>query len=199
MGLVVHTAPTVEPISLAEAKNHIRSEVDIPDDDSAISRMITSARKWCEVYRGESFVTTVWDWTIDRFPRARDRSHWCFNETILLPRPPLNGVLNIHYYDENGDLQLLDPALYDVDSASMPGRARPLADQCWPQTQCEKMNAVTIEFAAGYGATAASVPENIRDAILLLIEARYRHREPTAAELGTVKSLLDCDRLIRTA
>ena len=45
-GLVIHTEPASEPITLAEAKAYLR--VDSSGDDALITSLIVSARKLCE-------------------------------------------------------------------------------------------------------------------------------------------------------
>ena len=50
--LTRQTPPAVEPVTVAEAKAHLR--VDISDDDTYIGTLITAAREWCEEYLDRS-------------------------------------------------------------------------------------------------------------------------------------------------
>ena len=75
--------------------------------------------------------------------------------------------------------------------------------QSWPGTTLKTAAGVTITFVAGYGATSASVPESIRQAILLLVGHWYENREATVGvgnmqvlPMG-VKALLSDYRVMR--
>ena len=162
MSLKIVTPPTAEPVTLLEAKDHLR--VDGPDDDAMISVLITAARKWAEEYTGRQFVTATLDWFLDGF---------C--PSFSAPLPPLQSVTSIKYLDTDGAEQTLDAATYRVDAVSEPGRIALDYGKSWPSTY-SVINAVTVRFVAGYG-TAAAVPEPIRQAILILIGELYEQRQ----------------------
>lgn len=172
------TPPTVEPVSLDEAKEHLRVLSD--DTDAEIESMIVAARQMVE--SGESWslerslITTTWRVVLDRFPKC-----------IELPRPPLISVSSITYVDTNGTTQTLSPSLYQVDSHNEPGRIVPAYGQVWPVTR-DQINAVTVTYTAGYGATAASVPMGIKQAILLCLGDLESYRQGTIT--GTIVNVL---------
>lgn len=171
MSLKLITAPTAEPVTLLEAKDHLR--VDGADEDALISVLITAARKWCEEYTGRQFVTATWDWTMDSF---------C--PSFVAPIPPLQSVTSIKYLDTAAVEQTLASSVYRVDAVSEPGRIALDYGQSWPSTH-PVINAVTIRFVAGYGAPQA-VPEPIRQAMLILIGEMYEQREESL--VGTIQS-----------
>ena len=72
-------------------------------------------------------------------------------------------------------LQTLDPSKYLVLGLPRRARASPAYDEIWPVVRCLP-EAVQIRFVAGYGA-AAAVPEDIKEAMLLIIGHLYAHRE----------------------
>ena len=119
---------------------------------------------------GRALMTQTWDMDLDGFPVG----------TIEVPRPPLRSVASIQYVDEQGATQVLDPAQYRVDAKGEPGRVTPAHGRTWPATRAVA-NAVTVEFQAGYGAEATNVPEDIRQAILLIVGRLYAHREDVIA------------------
>ena len=80
-GVTVVTAPTVEPISLAEAKQHLRFESTV--EDALISALIVAARKHCETATRRAFVTQTLRLTRDTFPTWKE----CYQ--FRLPQPPL--------------------------------------------------------------------------------------------------------------
>ena len=60
------TEPTTEPVLLSEACDYLR--VDLGDDDTQITRLITAARKYCEHITGRAYATQsiLCQWIIDR-------------------------------------------------------------------------------------------------------------------------------------
>ena len=66
MPLQLVTAPTQEPVSLAEARLHLR--VDFSDDDALIMALIRSARLAAETITGRQLVTARWKYILDSFP-----------------------------------------------------------------------------------------------------------------------------------
>lgn len=195
-GLVQTSAPASEPLSVAEAKAHLR--VEVSDDDAYIGNLITAARRYVEKASGRQLVTATWQATYDRFPRSQnsyagdsgcvtDRPipqpelqvrRWLDHISIRLPRSPLQSVSSITYIDATGATQTLSPSLYNVDSISDPGRVAPVWGSYWPITR-RQLNAITITFVAGYGA-ASAVPETYRLAIRQLVAHWYTNREAVA-------------------
>lgn len=162
MPLKLVTPPAEEPVSLEEAKSHLRLEG--VDDDAYVAVLIAAARRRCEAYQSRAYITQTWDLYLDGFPAG----------DIRIPIAPLESVVSVKYKDTAGSMQTLDPSCYVVDTASEPGRISPACGQSWPSTYGE-INAVEIRFVAGYGA-AADVPEHIRQAILMTVGDLYEHR-----------------------
>jgi uncharacterized phiE125 gp8 family phage protein len=101
MGLKLVTPPAIEPVTLAEAKAHLR--LDTESDDGYVPALITAARERVELFLRRALITQVFECTVDDFP-AHDRA-------IDLPRPPLQSVEWIKYPDTAAVLQTLDPVL----------------------------------------------------------------------------------------
>lgn len=169
MGLKLVAAPAVEPITLAEAKAHIRSVTN--DEDTLVTRWIAGARRRAQTFTQRVFITQTWEWLLDGFDRWQ----------LELPNGPLQSVTSVKYLDEAGVEQTLAPARYIVDAKSDPGRITPAYGDAWPTTLC-RINAVTIQFVAGYGAAAADVPEEIKIAMLLMIAHLDQHRSEVAED-----------------
>ena len=66
MGLRVTTPPADEPVSLADARAHLR--VDGTDEDALIGGLIVAAREYAEGFTGRRFVTTDMELTLEQFP-----------------------------------------------------------------------------------------------------------------------------------
>lgn len=178
MGLTLVTPPPGEPITLAEAKAHLR--VDGSQEDTLILALMRAARESAESVTGRKLVEQVWDWTLDAFPVA-----------LRLPLAPVRSIISISYRDTAGASQTLPSALYQTDLAAEPGLILPVFGQVWPQTQ-PALNAVTVRLAAGYAAGAggdygANVPAAIKAAMLLLVGHLFAHREAVGpVQLATV-------------
>ena len=180
MNWQVTTAPTTEPVTLAEAKTHLR--VDGSDEDTFIEGLIQAAREWCEDYERRAYITRTITAKFDRF-----------YSTIILPMPKIQSVTSVKYLDTAGTEQTLSTDYYDVDTYREPGAITLAYNKTWPTTR-DINNAVEVVFVAGYG-DADDVPERVKCAIKLLIGHLYENRETTSpiniseVPLG-IKSLL---------
>jgi uncharacterized phiE125 gp8 family phage protein len=176
MSLMLKTAPALEPITLVEAKRHLRVDLDFLDDDQYISALISAARATVEAWEWRSHVNQVWELRLDAFPASA--------QPIYCPRPPLQSVGSIQYVDADGVTQTLSVDDYVVDPKSEPGRIMPAYGEVWPTTRPTTMNAVTITYTAGYGPDAQNVPVRTKHAIKLLLGLWYENREPVVT--GTI-------------
>lgn len=170
--LTTTTKPLVEPVSLSEAKAHIR--VDISDDDDLIAGYITSARQFAEEYLDRALVSQQLTMRLDRFPQEFE-----------LPRPPMamSGTLTtttITYTLETQATTTLDVSTYRVDREATPGRIRTVYAGTWPGHLTDQ-NAVSVTWWAGYGPAATDVPQAIRSAILMLVAHFYENRQAAVA------------------
>lgn len=190
MALSLVTAPTGEPLSLAEAKRQTR-RTEVEDDDAYLQdALIPAVRERGEQATRRQLLTAAWDYQLDRFP--------CWE--IELPLPPLQAVTFIRYVDTNGTTQTLATDQYVVDApgvvvvdANAPtyrviggrtrrGRITPAYGLCWPVTRCQ-MNAVTIRFLCGYG-TATDVPPRLKMGMLLDLGTLFENREDQVVGQG---------------
>ena len=159
MPLTLNTAPTIEPVTLSDAKAHLN--VDWDDDDTLISNLITQGRKYVEDVTGRALITQTWELKFDGFKTE-----------IKVPRPPLQSVSSITYQDESDAQQTLGASNYSVDTDSEPGRIVESPTGNYPSTY-DDLNVVTVTFIAGYGDAASDVPEIFKQAIKLYIERMY--------------------------
>ena len=178
--LTLVTAPAAEPLTLVETKDHLR--IDHATEDSRITAMILAARNWGEGFTRRAFITQTWDLFLDYFPPVID-----------VPRPPLQSVTSITYVDGDGNSQTLATSVYTVDADSERGRIYLAYDQSWPSLR-EIPKAVTVRFVAGYGATYASVPEDLRQALLMHVSRIYEMREPVVT--GTIVNDTGADQAL---
>lgn len=161
MGIRVITPPTVEPVTLAEAKLHVRAN-DTTEEDAAIEAMITAAREECEHYLQRTIAPTVLGLYLDAFPAG----------PILLPRGPVISIAQVQYVDADGVATVLPQARYSLDEAQLEPWILPAFGFDWPATR-DEANALRVTYTAGFTACPAS----IKAWIMLRIGTLYRFRE----------------------
>lgn len=83
----------------------------------------------------------------------------------------------VDYYDITNTLTTLPGSYYYVDTVSKPGRLGLTYGYQWPATQLRDINGICVTFLAGYGLTVASIPQNVKQAILMLVAHWYKNRE----------------------
>ena len=160
-------APSAEPITLAEAKSHIR--VDTSTDDTLIAGYITTAREWVEDYIDRALITQRLVMRLDTFPAE-----------IELPRPPMvasgtaTAVIVTYVTGEAGGTATLSASSYRVDRESTPGIIRTTYAGSWPSHLIDQ-NSVSVTWWAGYG-SAADVPQRAKTAMLMCVHELYEKR-----------------------
>ena len=82
MRLKLKTAPAVEPVTLEEAKLHLK--VDGAEDNTLITTLITTARELAERETKRAFITQTWQMYLDQAPQI-----------IEIPKPPLQSIVSI--------------------------------------------------------------------------------------------------------
>lgn len=164
------TAPTSEPITLAQAKEQARITHDSEDD--LLLSYIATAREQGELYMGRGFLTQTWKLTLDEFA-----------EIIWLPMAaPLQSVTSVQYYDSDGTLQTLASSYYVVDTTSQPGRIVRAANMSWPSTHPDRLSGrVVITYIVGW-ATEEAVPSRIKQGIKLYVTALDADRSGDTVE-----------------
>jgi uncharacterized phiE125 gp8 family phage protein len=176
MSVTVTVAPTAEPVTLAEARAHLR--LDHNDEDGLLAGYLLAARQHIEGETRRALSQQTLQYRIDRdWPTA-----WiggASRDGIALPRAPLRSVVGIEYVDPVGDTQTLPASQYQVARANdskLEGLILPAYGVTWPRVR-EQFEAITVTFVAGYGGSLA-LPEPLRQAILLLTAHFYENREP---------------------
>lgn len=185
-GLICVVPPAAEPVSIADAKAHLRLDAD--DEAGLLVLLIAGAREVAETVTGRALVTQTWRMSLDFWGESggpRDRldpflapiaGRVSGRIAVELPKPPLVSVASVTTFDAAGSGTVWDPAAYFVDRGGAPGRIVRLRGAPWPAPG-RPAGGIEIVFTAGYGGPQA-VPAALRQAVLLLVAHWFENREP---------------------
>lgn len=182
----VVTPPAAEPLTV----NQVRDDLGLGDDPPAgvIERMIKSARELAEAYTGRAFITQTLAMQLDTFPHAPmpwwdgvrqgARRALASDGPISLYSAPVQAITEITYVDQGNTSRTVDADTYYLDNVVEPNRVLLIEGASWPVDPRTRA-AVTITYTAGYGATSASLPAIVAEA--LLAHLRDMFERPNAA------------------
>jgi hypothetical protein len=189
------TDPATEPVTLIDAKAHLRISLD--DEDELITALIVTARMAAEEYTRRALITQGWTLWMDAFP-GNEMGWWdgvreganalTIKRFIHLPRPPLIGVTAVTSYDDEDAATVFAADHYFVDTGSAPGRLALRNNAAWP-VPGRTHNGISIEYTAGYGA-AGDVPQALKQGMLAHIAQLYEQRGDNfsfAGQVGAIK------------
>ena len=166
MPSVLTTPPATEPITLSEAKAHLR--VTHGDDDTYISALIKTARQSVEAQTGLGLIAQGWSVFLD---------DWPMNGVIELPLAPVLDIADIKVYGDDDTAALIDPSHYYEDKVSRPARVILRGSRSWVKPG-RVANGIEILLTIGF----ASVPEPLREVLLQLVGLWYEKRGDEAAD-----------------
>lgn len=156
MSITVTSAPAVEPISTAEAKEWLRIDSTDTSQDNILAILIKAVRERVESYTRRALITQTLSVELD----SDD-----FQDPVFLPRPPVQSITSLTTYDEdaNGDetSTVVDSRDYQLtDRGILKSR-----NDGWDINR--QYRAGTVVYVAGYGNASTDVPA---DLILVMLE-----------------------------
>ncbi len=196
MGFAIETVtpPAVEPLTLDQAKSHLR--VDHTAEDDAITDAIAEARELVEQHTGRRLITQTVRLSLDRFPPFEEGGFdwlggsfdgWDKWQSKGAPNLPINAirlfpfpaqsVTSVKYLDSAGTLTtLVANTDYVTHLPHQPPLVYPTPGRFWPITQFARLGTVQVEFVAGYGDDGSAVPGLAKRAMKLALTYWYEHR-----------------------
>lgn len=181
MNYEIIVQPTEEPITLEEAKLHLK--VDNIDEDMYISALIVAAREQVEQFTGRALLSQTVEQKLHCFP---DKGSKNLMGGIRLYKNRIQSISSIKYTDTEGAQQTWDSTNYMFVNTE-PAYVLPLYNVSFPQTR--GANNIIIQYVAGW-ATAAAVPISIKQAMLLLIGDFYENRQDSKRTLPSASQRL---------
>lgn len=180
----VVTPPAGDVVSTTDAKLHLR--VDHATEDALIASLVKAAVDELDPPRGwlgRSLLSRTLQLRLDERPP----------ESIVLPGPPVTAVSSVKYRGEDNVFVTIDPSLYFSDLTAEPALLWAGPDG-WPQEMKDGPDMFRVEYVAGY-ASAAAIPEAIKQWIKIRVGELYRDRE--ASVVGTIATRLEhVDRML---
>ena len=157
------TQPAAEPVDAASMATVLK--VSSGDEGDYLTALLVSSRAWCENYTGRFFITHDAELWLDFWPPSGE---------IEVPCSPITVIGDVSTWGDDDIEQIMDPASYQTDKISEPGRVA-LRDGIDVPSGLRRINAVRVKFTAGWP-DAASVPENIKTAIRSMAAEVYLAR-----------------------
>lgn len=145
-------------------------EAAISADEATVTSCIKTARRFAENLCNRAFITQTWYYYPPQFPAG---------DAILLPYAPLQSVTSLTYYDSDGSSYVMgtdDSISTGTDTYSEPGRIVLEYGESFPSMTLRTYTPIIVEYVAGYGATAATVPDEIRLWIMAASAYLYESR-----------------------
>lgn len=170
MALVLTSGPALEPVSVADAKAHLR--IDGTAEDALIASLILTSRLHIEAALGYALIAQSWTLLLDAWPDGT---------SVVFPIRPILSIASARVLSATGVPTVMAASDYVLDGTAITPRLVRTGSN-WPLPG-KAANGIEIAFTAGFGAAATDVPAPMRHALLLLVAHWYEHRDPI--EIGS--------------
>ncbi|WP_306118135.1 MULTISPECIES: phage head-tail connector protein [unclassified Roseitalea] len=181
MVLSLLVPPAAPPVTLADAKAHLRVTHD--GEDTQIAELVDAAAAFVAEDAGVALVNQTWRLSVGDPPDG----------PVCLPRHPVAAIAAVTVYDADGNPAVLDGAQYTLDVMRRPARLG-----LEPGAVPSRSNGIEIDFVAGFGDTGADVPDTLRRAVLCLLAHWYEFRGVYSARDQPVSVPMIYARLTRS-
>lgn len=215
--LIQLTPPSVEPITVDQAKKQCRCQLDSEND--LFSIWVSQAREYAEAETNKQLITATWQLQLECFPFTGVSRIWpqrsilgsvtVGNQTpaslqsLEIPlgiAPVVPGTVVINYYDAAGVNQTLDSSKWQLRANEDYAWVLPMPSSSWPETQSGRLDAVRITFNAGYSTKPEDLIRlcpSIVQAMLLIVDCNYQERGPALKIPDAVDNLLARKKSLR--
>ncbi len=163
MAYTIVTPAAAEPISLADARVQCRAS---SADDAFLTLAIAGARAKCEGIIQRPLINRTVRQAYDAFDPAG----------LRFDLEPVVSISSVVYTPQTGSDVTLAPEAYQIVTSGPHALLLPAFGTEWP-TPKENPGSVVVQYVAGFGATAADVPDDIRTWLLMVITFLYNQRE----------------------
>ncbi len=183
--------PEIEPVTLAEAKRHIKQFANVTSEDADITEWIKLAREWVEDYTGRAMVDQTWRLSVsrDQLPVSVNTVDYDYSrgllmcppsQSVYLRRSPVLAITKLATVDRTTNIEtVLDPSEYILwDEGTRWPRVVPATGATWGASDFR------VEYRAGFADRTGSpitgaevVPSALKHAIKLILGNYDANRE----------------------
>lgn len=177
MNVTRTTEPTVEPVTIDEAKAHLRL-IDFDEDNAYVTTLISVARRAVEDMIGRALIDTTFTQTAAAWQTCTE-----------LLRGNGHTVESLTYDDADNAEQTVSADDYELAPFADGCAALYLRDTFTDPELYDQPGAgrIRIEFTAGYGSAATDVPQPLKQAVLYMITHLYDNRAPVGVNVNLNK------------
>ena len=175
MSLTVSSAPSVEPISTAEAKEYLRIDTSDTSQDNVIALLIAGVRQRFEDYLRRALITQTLSY---------EMSGDDLRQYIEIPRPPVQSITSLTTYDEASGSEtstVVASTNYQLIEKTL------LVERNDGWTINREDRAGTLVYVAGYGNASTDIPQDIVLAMLEMLALRFERRGDEDRDFGTTR------------
>jgi hypothetical protein len=192
-------APTELAVSVSEAKEHERIDINDAANDLLIEQQLKAAIRLAEEFTRRAFVTQTWEYRTSNIQPIME-----------IPRPPLLEIIpnsdddmdpgygSMIFTDLNNVETVIEEDTWFTDIVDEPGRLIFKSNSAflypWYSWGCYPAGYMTMKFIAGYGddeeASIENLPWEIKEAILQIFGFLYQNREGQPIPCGSVAHTL---------
>jgi hypothetical protein len=182
--VTVVTPPAIQPVGSDELIAWARLNED--EDEGTLDLLIDAATQDAEQFMNRSLINRSLKLTLDLpknsvIDRLGDGVYdlpitvlnGCMNSAINLPRGPVSSITSVKTYDTDNTESTFSSSNYTLDTTG--NRLLLNADATWP-SNLRPYAAIAIQYVAGYGSAASSIPAAIRNGILIHAATLYEQR-----------------------
>lgn len=157
MPLRIVTEPTIDDdvVSLDEMKSYLKLDIASTDEDEIVISLIRSARDWVEKHTRRGVIEVPREYIVDTDGKL----------FVELPRPPLKEITKVFVTDFNGNESEIASSYYRIDKSVEP-------NMIFFKTGTGDY--VRFLYTSGYA--KENVPGTIKNAVMMIVAARYENR-----------------------
>ncbi len=180
---IMTTAPTAKALTVTEVRNHLK--ISTTSENTYLDNLIDVATEMVQNYTSQTIITQTIDLHLPYFMNR-----------ININRSPISRINHVKYYDSSNSLQTVTDTNYETslgvedssDQSPVISTIIPSKNFSYPDTY-PRMDAVQIRFTCGYDA-ATTVPEVMRQAMLIIIGTLYLNRTDMVYKMPTLSEYL---------
>jgi len=178
---------TARPVDLIEAKRHLAIHPSDTNHDAYLEHLIAVAISQAEAMLSRKLIQQTVTLYLDRW---HDNGPYWDDRSLVLPYGQLASVTSIKYTDTDGDQTTWSSANYVVEDTQgyEPGRDTGRVvlgyGKSWPSETLYVSRPIEIIFVCGYGSSSATIPDDIRHGIMIMIDDMFQNRENNLVGIG---------------